>query len=460
MEIAQLLLSLLLGWGLDQELDSICEARLGLLKPLVPICFGQISKGGYMSLMSPTWKPSDVRSKLEEALKFQSSLSQRVRWFTSRTHWEVSCSLTTNHLLAIVALANTLMSMQNATFVAEQERIRKANRPSTKGTGQIQPQQDDGYISQQAASKHGWSLVATLHCVMLHEKLKQSICYKEPLVETLALRWQDRCVEVRDAAQALLLAELSRIGVEGRKKLVDLWAPYLPNVNVDPFSTNVNINPMGQQGTPVTTPSSQGEPAGDDQASVVGTTSANSEQDFDEDVDEPSLKPSPSEHKRKQTTAIILLGVLGAEFGQEITARSMDSGRNKGVEGFGVGNSNLARLTSMAQISYFLHLLFAAKFHRFILMFVSTIFALILGKALSHLLLNPQQNQAIGGKVIVAPTGPYSPLRRAAIDLIGRGFTVWEPFLDVSKILLALLELCCEADNLVPRQVILDLNFL
>lgn len=351
MEIAQLLLSMLLGWGLDQELDSICEARLGLLKPLVPICFGQISKGGYMSLMSPTWKPTDVRSKLEEALKFQSSLSQRVKWFTSRTHWEVSCSLTTNHLLAIVALANTLMSMQNATFVAEQERIRKANRPSTKGTGQIQPQQDDGYISQQAASKHGWSLVATLHCVMLHEKLKLSNCYKEPLVETLALRWQDRCVEVRDAAQALLLAELSRIGVEGRKKLVDLWAPYLPNLSVDPFSTNVNATQMGQQGTPVTTPSSQGEPAGDDQSSVVGATSANSEQDFDEDVDEPSLKPSPSEHKRKQTTAIILLGVLGAEFGQEITARSMDSGRNKGVEGFGVGNSNLARLTSKKSIT-------------------------------------------------------------------------------------------------------------
>ncbi|CAL8086757.1 unnamed protein product [Orchesella dallaii] len=416
MEIAQLLISLLLGWGLDQELDSICEARLGLLKPLVPICFGQISRGGYMSLMSPTWKPS-TRSKLEEALKFQSSLSQRVKWFTSRTHWEVSCSLTTNHLLAIVALANTLMSMQNATFVAEQERIRKANRPSTKGTGNLQPQSDDGYISQQAASKHGWSLVATLHCVMLHEKLKHSICYKEPLVETLALRWQDRCVEVRDAAQALLLAELSRIGVEGRKRLVDLWGPYLPNLNVDPFSTNVNATAVGQQVTPVTTPSSQGELTADDQASVVGGTTANSEQDFDEDVDEPSLKPSPSEHKRKQTTAIILLGVLGAEFGQEITARSMDSGRNKGVEGFGVGNSNLARLTS---------------------------------KALSHLLLNPQQNHTIGGKVVVAPTGPFSPLRRAAIDLIGRGFTVWEPFLDVSKVLLALLELCCEADNLVP----------
>lgn len=59
----------------------------------------------------------------------------------------------------------------------------------------------------------------------------------------------------------------------------------------------------------------------------------------------------------------------------------------------GSGNNNLARLTSMA---------------------------------LSHLLLAPP-----------TPKLPaHIPLRRAAIDLIGRGFTVWAPFLDISKVLL------------------------
>lgn len=63
------------------------------------------------------------------------------------------------------------------------------------------------------------------------------------------------------------------------------------------------------------------------------------------------------------------------------------------MEGFGIGNNNLARLTSMA---------------------------------LTHLLLAPP-----------TPKLPaHTPLRRAAIDLIGRGFTVWEPYLDVSKVLL------------------------
>lgn len=68
---------------------------------------------------------------------------------------------------------------------------------------------------------------------------------------------------------------------------------------------------------------------------------------------------------------------------------------------------------------------------------------LLTGLALTHLLL-----------AAPSPRLPaHTPLRRAAIDLIGRGFTVWEPYLDVSKVLLGLLELCCEADKLVPRYI-------
>lgn len=46
--------------------------------------------------------------------------------------------------------------------------------------------------------------------------------------------------------------------------------------------------------------------------------------------------------------------------------------------------------------------------------------------------------------LLAAPTPKlpaHTPLRRAAIDLIGRGFTVWEPYLDVSKVLLGKLTL-------------------
>jgi hypothetical protein len=105
------------------------------------------------------------------------------------------------------------------------------------------------------------------------------------------------------------------------------------------------------------------------------------------------------------------LGVIGAEYGHETEQskrKPNDETRRKSViEGFGPGNYTLARNTS---------------------------------KALAYLLLAPPSSSL--------PL--HTSLRRAAIDLIGRGFTVWEPYLDVSKILLGLLELCCDSEKLVP----------
>lgn len=50
MEIAQLLLSLLHAWGMDPDLDRVCEGKLGLLRPMVPVSFGVLSKGGTYSI--------------------------------------------------------------------------------------------------------------------------------------------------------------------------------------------------------------------------------------------------------------------------------------------------------------------------------------------------------------------------------------------------------------------------
>ena len=64
-----------------------------------------------------------------------------------------------------------------------------------------------------------------------------------------------------------------------------------------------------------------------------------------------------------------------------------------------------------------------------------------IGKALTFLLLHPP-----------TPNLPaYTLLRRAAVSLLGRGFAVWEPYLDISAVLLGLLELCVDGDARVPR---------
>lgn len=185
MEMGQLLLSLLHAWGLDPDLDRLCETKLGLLRPMVPVSFGVISKAGnlslqyhlkcshqekattknslhsirvtlffafrhmftiysqttillicigYMSLQLPTWQLwKEVKPETQTALASDLPpellhLEALTREFTAQYHWELSTSITTNHLLAIISIANTLMSMNNASFVAEQERSRKLLR--------------------------------------------------------------------------------------------------------------------------------------------------------------------------------------------------------------------------------------------------------------------------------------------------------------------------------------------
>ncbi|XP_015115416.1 WD repeat-containing protein 7 isoform X7 [Diachasma alloeum] len=411
MEIAQLLLSLLHAWGMDPDLDRVCEGKLGLLRPMVPVSFGVLSKGGYMSLLLPTWQThlepaGEPATKLEQRLPAELVHQDRLtKAFTARAHWELSTTLTSNHLLAVVALANTLMSMNNATFVPEQERNRKMHRPGNRAGvnwNKAEEENEEMFTVQQAQIKQGWSLLATLHCVLLPDKVTAmggSKTFKRLQVEMMARRWQHQCLEVREAAQALLLAELGRMGPKGRKALVDSWSQYLPM-----YSTQEPIVPQPQNHSPPSgspTPVVEANPEEEDE-----------EEELAEEICAARKPSSVAELKRKQTTAVVLLGVIGAEFGQDVAAnnqkRDSDQRRKSSVvEGFGIGNNNLARLTSMA---------------------------------LMHLL--------------HAPSSPKLPLhtslRRAAIDLIGRGFTVWEPYLDVSKVLLGLLEMCCDADKLVP----------
>uniref|UniRef100_A0A8C1VID2 WD repeat domain 7 n=1 Tax=Cyprinus carpio TaxID=7962 RepID=A0A8C1VID2_CYPCA len=225
MDTAKLFMSCLHAWGLNGELDEVCLTRLGMLRPHTPVSFGLISRGGHMSLMLPTFKDSLLR-QLAEGCAEGRKLS--VSEIVGKGTYGVSRAVTTQHLLSVISLANTLMGMTNATFIGEHMKKAPA-RPPRPGTPET-PRKTTPQASSpalQAQIKQGWSQLAAMHCVMLPDLLGLDK-FRPPLLEMLARRWQDRCLEVREAAQALLLAELRRIGQSGRKDTIDMWAPYLP----------------------------------------------------------------------------------------------------------------------------------------------------------------------------------------------------------------------------------------
>lgn len=81
---------------------------------------------GFMSLLLPTWQSNvDLEDNFVKTSKGplmdlppeMVRLELLTRLFTARTHWEVSTTVTSQHLLAIVAIANTLMSMSSPCFL-------------------------------------------------------------------------------------------------------------------------------------------------------------------------------------------------------------------------------------------------------------------------------------------------------------------------------------------------------
>jgi len=251
-----------------------------------------------------------------------------------------------------------------------------------------------------------------LHCGLLPEFIKSS-AFKSPLLDVLAKRWQDKCLEIREAAQNILLCELKRIGSKGRKQLVDDWACYLSHYEDHILPQNQHNNYHQHYSN---TQAQNETDANQDDYHNSDDEDIECEEKEKEDNDSSRFNRKSSstvEYRKKTSTAIILLGVIGSVYGQglevnsNIKKRDNITRKTSVIEGFGAGNYTIARRTA---------------------------------HALLHLLLAPPSK--------ALPKHNY--LRRAAIDLIGRGFVVWEPYLDITKVLLALLKLCCDSDNLIP----------
>ena len=357
-----------------------------------------------------------IVSALPTELQLEEEMARR---FTSRLHWELSTALTTNHLLSLISMAHTMMSMGggsggvgavtfagSGSFASDSNRrklIRKLSRQGSTTTssgasiqgGQLSLEDAAEMRRRAEQAKESWNLFASLHCRILPDLLARSSAeFKRPLVEILARRWQDRCIEIRMAAQSLLLAELKLAGSKGRRAIVEEWSPFLPTYTDNQMdhggggggnhqgshhgsisgaigggqpmmmvnrSAPTAIPGAGGGGgggggnyhgsmasspmpSPMSDHSGSGHlPGGGGSGGNDHPHSNHMESDGEADDDEAddgdghlssSLKALKgvggssvgSEGRRRQATAIILMGVIGFEYGSEITGGGVEAG--------------------------------------------------------------------------------------------------------------------------------------
>lgn len=135
-------------------------------------------------------------------------------------------------------------------------------------------------------------------------------------------------------------------------------------------------------------------------------------------------------------TVSILLSILKA-WGLEEEAKSICSSRPELLKSFEpacIGLISRGCYMSILLPSYVRRLDPSVRRAKFFALNFSL--ARLTGQCLSHLLFVPS-----------SPSLPlYASLRYTSVGLIGRGFTFWEPYLDVAKVLLGLLDLSCESE--------------
>uniref|UniRef100_A0ABI7YHD7 WD repeat domain 7 n=1 Tax=Felis catus TaxID=9685 RepID=A0ABI7YHD7_FELCA len=357
MDTAKLFMSCLHAWGLNEVLDEVCLDRLGMLKPHCTVSFGLLSRGGHMSLMLPGYnQPARKLShgKAEVGRKLPAAEG------AGKGTYGVSRAVTTQHLLSIISLANTLMSMTNATFIGDHMK-KGPTRPPRPST----PDLSKARGSPPTSSNIVQGQIKQVPAPVISARSDADHSGSDP-ASTPALH---TCFLVNEA------------GVS---------AEAMQTIGTAPDALGPEAKVQEEE-----------HDLADDDITTGCLSSI------------PQMKKISTsyEERRKQATAIVLLGVIGAEFGAEIEPPKLltrPRSSSQIPEGFGLtsGGSNysLARHTC---------------------------------KALTFLLLQPPSPKL----------PPHSTIRRTAIDLIGRGFTVWEPYMDVSAVLMGLLELCADAEK-------------
>ncbi|KAG3261896.1 WD repeat domain 72, transcript variant X1 [Ictidomys tridecemlineatus] len=218
-DTAKLFLSCLLPWGVDKELDNLCINHLNILKLQGPVSLGLASNEDHFSLMLPGWDLCNTEMKkeysrvnlfsrkvLDLSNKYTATLPNHVG--TPR-RLENNCdsfeeSNTIVYLLSRLFLVNKLVNMPSE-LACDFDRFFKTesihNKMKSPGNDILHISSFYGYLRNGKNESH--TTDADL-----------------PLLKLISC-WRDQSVQVTEAIQAVLLAEVQQHMKSLRKTPID-----------------------------------------------------------------------------------------------------------------------------------------------------------------------------------------------------------------------------------------------
>ncbi|XP_013812753.1 WD repeat-containing protein 72 [Apteryx mantelli] len=238
---AKLLLSCLLPWGVDKEIDNLCVTYLGILKLQCPVSFGLVSNENHISLMLPGWNCTDHGVLEEHAVinLFSKRVLDLSNKYLSATEGQTekkdgpgnnihgSQGSETVFLLSRIALINRIVNM-SLEVTSEMESPQKSESVHNK------------WRNVEAISSSFPSFYADLSS---NKSRSHSPDFGNISLMKLIFCWSDQSIKNIEAIQAVLLAEVQRTMKTLRKTAVCREPlPILENGNVSVLKHDKSSN--------------------------------------------------------------------------------------------------------------------------------------------------------------------------------------------------------------------------
>eukprot|EP01130_Rhizamoeba_saxonica_P012891 TRINITY_DN5476_c0_g2_i1.p1 TRINITY_DN5476_c0_g2~~TRINITY_DN5476_c0_g2_i1.p1 ORF type:complete len:1128 (-),score=210.08 TRINITY_DN5476_c0_g2_i1:80-3022(-) len=155
--------SLLLPWGLDEELDHIIATKLYLNPPNPEVSFGLLGSKGRVSIILPNAKSG---------------------------RWNTSPNLTALHILSTTSVSQTLIQLCENRL----ELINACNR------------------------------IVSYMCAIIHEQVDN---YVDPSLNFLSRYWYDSIDDIMHSARIIFQSVLDRLSIDERREIAHKWSTLL-----------------------------------------------------------------------------------------------------------------------------------------------------------------------------------------------------------------------------------------
>nr|CUU97598.1 hypothetical transcript [Hymenolepis microstoma] len=265
-------------------------------------------------------------------------------------------------------------------------------------------------------------------------------------LHSLIARWQTKCIHIRHSARTLVFAYLDRLSVEERRALADQWSVYLPESNHHAAESNPNECNHHEENPPNHGSTDSRIALGCCEKEDMLKISIKLENGiYDSFAFGPtkSLTASSIHHYRVVNCAILTLAALVIRFESHHLDPSL-AARDLCVE---LNYPSTSRAASLSP--YYDSVPPDVKI-------ASSLLKEEVLRNLAYALMRYLEMDSY--PYLKQPSSAQtSPLRRTAIDFLGRGILLWEPYLDVFRLLNSLLSPIAdepkELNDLQPGEV-------